>query len=259
MKFFEFMFWQWQTIHRNRATEYNDEYNEDEPTITLDMEKNNFGGMIGRLKKEMPFDYISNYLNIFNLRQHGKIKSKSDSSDKFVTEQIYVHAKMMIIDDQIAIIGTANLNDRSLLGDLDSEMAAIIIDEDTEISEINGKRCEVRKFARDLRMKLWSEHLGIAPEDMEMITDPVIDATHEFILNTANSNTTAFEMAFPGIPSNNYSTIKSQIDAQKTPTLFEEQKKHTDIIKGYLVHFPLLWLWQEQGIADSWRPDSFYS
>jgi phospholipase D1/2 len=32
----------------------------------------------------------------------------------------------MIIDDQIALIGSANINDRSLIGDRDSEMAIVV-------------------------------------------------------------------------------------------------------------------------------------
>lgn len=35
--------------------------------------------------------------------------------DKPVTEQIYVHAKMMIVDDRVCIIGSANINDRSMV------------------------------------------------------------------------------------------------------------------------------------------------
>ena len=36
--------------------------------------------------------------------------------------QIYVHSKLMIIDDRIVVIGSANINDRSLLGSRDSEV-----------------------------------------------------------------------------------------------------------------------------------------
>jgi phospholipase D1/2 len=34
-----------------------------------------------------------------------------------LTEMIYVHSKLMIVDDQIAFISSANVNDRSMLGD----------------------------------------------------------------------------------------------------------------------------------------------
>lgn len=36
--------------------------------------------------------------------------------------QVYVHSKIMIIDDCVALIGSANINDRSLLGSRDSEV-----------------------------------------------------------------------------------------------------------------------------------------
>lgn len=36
---------------------------------------------------------------------------------------IYVHSKLMIIDDEFALIGSANINDRSLTGNCDSEIA----------------------------------------------------------------------------------------------------------------------------------------
>ena len=36
-------------------------------------------------------------------------------NDHFETEQIYVHAKLMIVDDRIVICGSANINDRSLV------------------------------------------------------------------------------------------------------------------------------------------------
>lgn len=36
--------------------------------------------------------------------------------------QIYVHSKVMIVDDRISVIGSSNINDRSLLGSRDSEV-----------------------------------------------------------------------------------------------------------------------------------------
>ena len=62
------------------------------------------------------------------------------------TEQVYIHAKVslknlprtvylkqsqiMIVDDRLAIIGSANINERSQKGDRDSELAAVIRDTD---------------------------------------------------------------------------------------------------------------------------------
>jgi phosphatidylserine/phosphatidylglycerophosphate/cardiolipin synthase-like enzyme len=42
--------------------------------------------------------------------------------------QVYVHSKIMIVDDCIALIGSANINDRSLLGSRDSEVPLLLDD-----------------------------------------------------------------------------------------------------------------------------------
>ena len=51
-------------------------------------------------------------------------------NNKPVTEILYIHSKLMIVDDHKVILGSANINDRSLLGERDSELAIIIEDED---------------------------------------------------------------------------------------------------------------------------------
>ena len=68
---------------------------------------------------------------------------------------IYVHSKFMVVDDRYMIIGSANLNDRSLAGDGDTEIATLIMSE-FKFPESDG----TSKMIRDFRMKLWAEHLG---------------------------------------------------------------------------------------------------
>jgi phospholipase D1/2 len=58
---------------------------------------------------------------VYSLRQHGLT-----SLGIPITEQLYIHSKLMIVDDQKVILGSANINDRSLLGDRDSEIAILI-------------------------------------------------------------------------------------------------------------------------------------
>ena len=41
---------------------------------------------------------------------------------------MYIHSKLMIVDDCRVIIGSANINDRSMLGDRDSELAILVED-----------------------------------------------------------------------------------------------------------------------------------
>lgn len=51
------------------------------------------------------------------------------------TSIIYVHSKLMIVDDRRCIIGSANINDRSLLGDRDSELAIVIEENNGDFSK----------------------------------------------------------------------------------------------------------------------------
>ena len=65
------------------------------------------------------------------------------------------------MDDAVAIIGSANCNDRSLLGTGDTEIAAVIVNGAAQSLDLgNGVKVITRKFARDLRMKLWRKFLG---------------------------------------------------------------------------------------------------
>ncbi len=66
-----------------------------------------------------------------------------------LTWPLYVHAKIAIVDDRWLTIGSANLNDHSLFND-------------TEMNVI----CQDEQLARDTRLRLWSEHLEMAVEDV---------------------------------------------------------------------------------------------
>lgn len=69
-----------------------------------------------------------------------------------LTAQIYVHSKILIVDDEWALIGSANAGGISLEGirggrdEPDTELSAIILD---------------RKFVPHFRKTLWEEHLGM--------------------------------------------------------------------------------------------------
>ncbi|KAK3133350.1 hypothetical protein QOZ80_6AG0535410 [Eleusine coracana subsp. coracana] len=64
---------------------------------------------------------------------------------------IYVHAKLMIVDDEYVIVGSANLNERSLAGNRDTEIAQ----GSYQPAHLNGRaRGQVHGF----RMSLWHEH-----------------------------------------------------------------------------------------------------
>jgi phospholipase D1/2 len=111
--------------------------------------------LFGRLRAQgiEPEDYI----HFYALRQWGQIGPKK----MLVTEQLYIHAKIMIVDDRTAIIGSANINERSMLGNRDSECAAIVRDTDMIWSHMNGAAYQVGRFAHTLRVRLMREHLGL--------------------------------------------------------------------------------------------------
>jgi phospholipase D1/2 len=126
------------------------------------------------------------YIKFVGLRTHDKLKSG------WQTEQVYIHSKLMIVDDHTTIIGSANLNDRSMLGNKDTEIC--ILTEDTQMTDslMNGNSFQAGRFSKSLRMQCWAEFCGLdlrKKADYDLISDPVHDNTWRFILDLARSNT----------------------------------------------------------------------
>ncbi|ONM21861.1 phospholipase D8 [Zea mays] len=67
---------------------------------------------------------------------------------------IYVHAKLMIVDDEYVMVGSANLNERSLAGNRDSEIAQ----GSYQPAHLNGPGGRARGQVYGFRMSLWHEH-----------------------------------------------------------------------------------------------------
>jgi phosphatidylserine/phosphatidylglycerophosphate/cardiolipin synthase-like enzyme len=86
---------------------------------------------------------------------------------------VYVHAKISIIDDVWASVGSDNFNRRSWSHD--SEIACAVIDEERDGRDPidpSGLGDGARRFARHLRLKLWREHLGREDGDDADLLDP---------------------------------------------------------------------------------------
>ncbi|KAI9671508.1 MAG: hypothetical protein M1817_003560 [Caeruleum heppii] len=149
----------------------------------------------------------------------------TNEMDAFVSEELYVHSKLMIADDCVAICGSANLNDRSQLGDHDSEIAIVIEDPTPLDSRMNGQPWRATKFAATLRRQVMRKHLGLLPaENMERptpnfepvgvdnvydfgsredeaVVDPLSDGFQNFWNITARRNTQVFDRIFHPVPS----------------------------------------------------------
>jgi phosphatidylserine/phosphatidylglycerophosphate/cardiolipin synthase-like enzyme len=73
---------------------------------------------------------------------------------------VYVHAKVCVVDDVWASVGSANLNRRSWTHD--SELSCAVLDDtpdDRVPLDPAGTGDPARRYARELRLRLWREHL----------------------------------------------------------------------------------------------------
>ncbi len=144
------------------------------------------------------------YVTLLNLRNWEKL------GERYVTEQIYVHSKLMIVDDRFALLGSANINDRSLLGSRDSELAVLIMDSETEKVDLcgDGKARPTRGFARKLRQQTWRKLFGLtsgirpATELAAAVDKPGDPKSWKAIQKVAANNTKLYEAAFDWVPRN---------------------------------------------------------
>ena len=86
---------------------------------------------------------------------------------------VYVHAKVCVVDDVWAAVGSANLNRRSWTHD--SELTAAVLDErldGREPVDPGGLGDGARAFARELRLALVREHLDRAEGEDADLLDP---------------------------------------------------------------------------------------
>ena len=79
---------------------------------------------------------------------------------------IYVHAKVVVVDDVLAAVGSDNMNRRSWTHDSECSLA-VLDDERDERSPADpgGLGDGARAFARRLRLELMREHLGVDGDD----------------------------------------------------------------------------------------------
>ncbi|KAL3309011.1 Phospholipase [Cichlidogyrus casuarinus] len=185
-------------------------------------------------------DKPEEYISICMLR-----KWETWPDGRLTHEMVYVHNKLMIVDDKRVIVGSANINDRSMLGSRDSELAMLIEDELEEVNEVkhfDGASVVVGKFARRFRRILMAEHLGVlskeqranADWDLALLDDPVgDDFFHGVWVACASKNAEIMEEVFLSIPSNNLKTFQHIINRR---TLIPMSRSDPDNAKNKLNH-----------------------
>eukprot|EP01004_Peranema_trichophorum_P005911 NODE_4750_length_1119_cov_59.240964_g4214_i0.p1 GENE.NODE_4750_length_1119_cov_59.240964_g4214_i0~~NODE_4750_length_1119_cov_59.240964_g4214_i0.p1 ORF type:complete len:255 (-),score=54.98 NODE_4750_length_1119_cov_59.240964_g4214_i0:353-1060(-) len=124
-----------------------------------------------------PTDYLAVYC--LAKREVGKSPAAhflNDSEQRILCgtrrHPIYVHSKMIIVDDEYILVGSANINQRSMGGNRDTEIAiGAVQDNYLKNSQKELPQGQVSGF----RLSLWSEHLGqydplfLFPEKLECL------------------------------------------------------------------------------------------
>ncbi|KAI8393433.1 uncharacterized protein BYT42DRAFT_551022 [Radiomyces spectabilis] len=211
-------------------------------------------------------------------QKHRSPENERQEASDYVSEELYIHAKLLIADDRVVIMGSANLNDRSQCGDRDSEIAMIVEDQDMIASQMNGEPYPAARFAATLRRQLWKEHLGLLPdqpldivdnamlplpvpqidwtdtEEDRMVMDPLDEDTLSLWYNTAATNTEAFRNVFHCVPEasvTNWDQYKAfapdpekiEIGHIYDPNMsVKEIRQNLSRIRGHLVEFPYTFL-----------------
>uniref|UniRef100_A0A8C1RJE7 Phospholipase n=1 Tax=Cyprinus carpio TaxID=7962 RepID=A0A8C1RJE7_CYPCA len=199
--------------------------------------------IIAQLKKEMD-DQWMNYISICGLRTHAELEGR------LVTELIYVHSKLLIADDNTVIIGSANINDRSMLGKRDSEVAVIFEDSETTPSVMDGQEYQAGKFALQLRLECFKTILGAFNDPTIDVSDPISNGFYKDVwMSISGRNATIYEKVFRCLPSGLVRNKQELMSFQSKPGLDKENPvKAQELLKkirGSLVQFPLEFLCEE--------------
>uniref|UniRef100_A0A671Q2V7 Phospholipase n=1 Tax=Sinocyclocheilus anshuiensis TaxID=1608454 RepID=A0A671Q2V7_9TELE len=201
----------------------------------------NTGGGTVSLSVSAVGDQWINYISFGGLRTHAELEGR------LVTELIYVHSKMLIADDNTVIIGSANINDRSMLGKRDSEVAVIYEDIHTVTSVMDGQEYQAGCFGLSLRLECFRMILGANTDPSIDVTDPISDQFYKEVwMTTAARNATIYQKVFRCLPSSDVRSIleldgflsKPGLEKEDPARAQEELKK----IRGFLVQFPLQFL-----------------
>lgn len=183
------------------------------------------------LGRRISSDKWARYLTLLNLRNWDTIGGRP------VTEQIYIHSKLLIADDRTVVLGSANINDRSQMGDRDSELAVIMHDDLPISVPLDGKNSQkVAVSAHNLRKALWRKHFGLmsgstaATELGAALDKPADPETWRAIQKVAANNAVAYRKAFPFLPA-----------LDKATSIWPTWNKDESKLEGYMPFNERFW------------------
>jgi len=190
--------------------------------------------MFEQLKRRAPGIVISDYIEFFSLRNWGVI------NNRVVSEQVYVHDKLLIVDDRVLVIGSANINDRSMCGDRDSELAVRIEDTIHAPAVMGDAPFTVGFLPHSLRLRLMRQHLGV--DESVDLSDPLNHRSRELWRKCANTNSALYD-SLDGNTSvyrvTRIADFKAAFETYVNPSYLDPEVQHTcSEIKGFLVDWP---------------------
>ena len=187
------------------------------------------------------------------------IKSKANEVRKNSNINVYfkeyiknpeIAVLLMIVDDTEVIIGSANINDRSMLGTRDSEFAVLIKENPSLNIKMDGDDYNAANFAHSFRVHLLAEHLGLDPKN-QILKDPLSDELLNLVQNTAKNNTLTYRKIWGCYPDDQYLSFKELKNWRKIKKvqtddelrqIYNQEKNN---IVGHIVEFPLHFLEKE--------------
>lgn len=157
------------------------------------------------------------------------------------TEMVYVHSKVMIVDDMAAICGSANINDRSMLGNRDGELAVLIEDKKTVPGKLRGVPCNFGYCVHEWRKRIFAESFGMS---MEEVMDPLDHKMWDEIDYRTSRNVEIYREVFGCYPDNEMKTL-DDIKRIEEKAVTKKYYEVRESIKGVAVTWPSSFLENE--------------
>ena len=196
--------------------------------------------------KRLNVDY-EDYLMICSLRKYEFRQTEPPEKGFPSTELIYIHSKVgtvhkiMIVDDSKMIIGSANINDRSMWGSRDSELAVCLSGDHDTLLNVNGQKHFVNSQIHEFRTSIFKDHFGLSSQE---VLWPGSELFWKTAYNVAKLNTQFYERVFKVFPSNLYPDFHSLRNRKAELDLraFEDLR---GLVSGYAVEYPIDFLCKE--------------
>ena len=146
--------------------------------------------------------------------------------------------QLMVVDDRHLILGSANLNDRSMLGSRDSELAVYVTGPLDNQVPIGQESWPVSSRIHQFRRSLFFEHFG------HDIAFPAAPEAWQAIKQILTTNTDFYNRAFKTYPSNEYRSFQALQSRNKDfdQQFFEAQRTS---VRGHAVCYPYYFLHDE--------------